>query len=195
MSVVLSVPVRLAVGMRVHDSLSLRMIRQKKTKLRVKIKWDWTVSLKKVPFIPPQLWLQAVLAVGASWRVRHSLETFVVYSTSEQAANPGQPSLPHPRVVWCPAAKRKHCTHWPPTSSVFVSGIWTVFSGLTVDLRFCFLLLLLLFPGVVTLVFSIQAGSNQKQLEERLDDIDGHFFCIIIQRLDAFGPSQVMTDL
>lgn len=52
----------------------------------------------------------------------------MVYSASEQAANPGQPSLPHPRLVWCPAAKRKYWTHWPRTSSV---------------LRYCFFVLII----------------------------------------------------
>lgn len=154
---------------------------------------SWTFPLKTCPLFPRQLWVQAVLAVGASRRVRHSLETLVVHSASEQAADPGQPSLPHPRVVCCPLARMTNWTHWPPTSSLCFGDLDSLFWS---DSGYCFLLfLLLLCPGVLTVVFSIQAGSDQKQFQEWWDDIDGHFFRIIARRLDALGPSQVITDL
>lgn len=52
----------------------------------------------KASFSSVQFQFQAVLAVGAGWSLRHSLETLVVYPAPEQAAAPGQPPLPHPRV-------------------------------------------------------------------------------------------------
>lgn len=140
----------------------------------------------KGSFSSVQFQFQAVLAVGAGRSLRHSLETLVVHPAPEQTAAPGQPPLPHPRVGTL-----------PPTYTGGGAAIMNYTATLALTFLYCALGVrqFVRFVGGFALfccfvlgfffafLFKIQAGSDQKQLKERWEDVLSDCYCSF-QRLE-----------
>lgn len=157
-----------------------------------------------------QFQFQAVLAVGAGRSLRHSLETLVVHPAPEQTATPGQPPLPHPRVGPLPptytgggggAANMNYCTTLAFTFLCCSLGVGQFVRFVGGFALFCCFVLVFFFACL----FKMKAGSDQKQLKERLEDVLSDCYCsfqllettfsVLSSRMDVLGPSQVTTDL